>query len=101
MTVAIFLNRSGWIKSGKQVLILTLCRITKANRRKGFYAGLHFQNPPFEQGKLIRVVKGAVLDVAVDIRKNSATYGKWIAEKISEDRTKPCFGFLLALLMDF
>ncbi len=57
----------------------------ESKSQKGVLRGLHFQNPPFEQGKLVRVVKGAVLDVAVDIRKNSATYGKWIAEKISEE----------------
>ena len=45
--------------------------------KKGVVRGLHFQAPPFEQGKLVRVVRGAVLDVAVDIRKGSPTYGKW------------------------
>ncbi len=52
---------------------------------KGVVRGLHFQNPPFGQGKLIRVLKGAVLDVAVDLRKDSATYGKHFAIKLSEE----------------
>lgn len=43
---------------------------------KGALRGLHFQAPPFAQGKLVRVIQGSVLDVAVDIRKGSATYGK-------------------------
>jgi dTDP-4-dehydrorhamnose 3,5-epimerase len=47
--------------------------------------GLHFQAPPFDQGKLVRVITGAVLDVAVDIRKNSTTYGEHIAIELSED----------------
>jgi dTDP-4-dehydrorhamnose 3,5-epimerase len=44
--------------------------------QKGVLRGLHFQNPPYEQGKLVRVLAGSVLDVIVDIRKNSLTYGK-------------------------
>jgi len=45
--------------------------------KKGVLRGLHFQAPPFEQGKLVRVIRGSVRDVAVDIRKASPTYGKW------------------------
>ena len=51
----------------------------------GVLRGLHFQAPPYDQGKLVRVIKGAVLDVAVDIRKNSPTYGEHIAIELSED----------------
>lgn len=48
--------------------------------------GLHFQKPPFAQSKLVRCVKGSVLDVAVDIRKGSPTYGEYVAVELSEDK---------------
>lgn len=51
----------------------------------GVLRGLHFQKPPFTQSKLVRVVKGKVLDVAVDIRKGSPSYGKYVAVELSED----------------
>lgn len=52
--------------------------------RKGVLRGLHYQLPPHAQGKLVRVTRGAVFDVAVDIRKSSPTFGKWVGEELSE-----------------
>lgn len=55
---------------------------------KGALRGLHFQAPPFAQGKLVRVVRGAVLDVVVDIRKSSATFGQSYAIELTEQNFK-------------
>jgi dTDP-4-dehydrorhamnose 3,5-epimerase len=52
--------------------------------QKNVLRGLHFQNPPYAQGKLVRVITGSVLDVAVDIRKNSSTYGKHFSIVLDE-----------------
>lgn len=52
---------------------------------KGVLRGLHFQNAPHAQGKLVRVTAGAVFDVAVDIRPGSATYGQWVGVELSAD----------------
>ena len=57
----------------------------------GVVRGLHFQKPPFAQAKLLRVVKGAVLDVAVDIRKNSPTYGKYVSVELTEENHRQLF----------
>lgn len=51
----------------------------------GVLRGLHFQAPPFDQGKLVRVITGAVLDVAVDIRKNSPSYGQHVSIELTEE----------------
>jgi dTDP-4-dehydrorhamnose 3,5-epimerase len=51
--------------------------------RKNVLRGLHFQLPPHEQGKLVRVVAGAIFDVAVDIRQNSPTYRHWVSQHLS------------------
>ena len=57
----------------------------------GVVRGLHFQKPPHAQAKLVRVVKGKVLDVAVDLRKDSPTYGKHVTVELSEDNHRQVF----------
>ncbi len=57
----------------------------------GVMRGLHFQRPPFTQSKLVRCVKGSVLDVAVDIRKGSPTYGKHVAVELTENNHRQLF----------
>lgn len=57
----------------------------------GVVRGLHFQKPPHAQAKLVRVVKGRVLDVAVDIRKGSPTYGRHVEVELSEDNHRMVF----------
>ena len=58
---------------------------------KGVVRGLHFQRPPFEQAKLVRCVSGKILDVAVDLRTNSKTYGKSFSIELSSDNNKQLF----------
>ena len=58
---------------------------------KGVLRGLHFQKPPFEQAKLVRCIEGEVLDVAVDIRKNSKTYGHHVAVLLSGQNKRQLF----------
>ena len=57
----------------------------------GVMRGLHFQRPPYTQSKLVRCVKGSVLDVAVDIRKGSPTYGQHVAVELTEDNHRQFF----------
>ena len=69
---------------------------------KGVLRGFHFQKPPFEQAKLVRCIEGEVLDVALDLRKNSSTYGKYEKVILSEDNKKQFFiprGFAHAFLV--
>ncbi len=56
--------------------------------RKGILRGIHFQNEPWSQAKLVRVTRGAVMDVAVDLRKGSPTYRKWVAVELSAENKR-------------
>ena len=62
----------------------TFVQDNESKSQKNVLRGLHFQNPPFAQGKLVRVIKGSVLDVAVDIRRESNSYGRHIKQVLSE-----------------
>ena len=64
---------------------------TESMSSYGVMRGLHFQRPPFTQTKLVRCVKGSVLDVAVDIRKGSPTFGKHVAVELTEDNHRQFF----------
>lgn len=69
---------------------------------KNVLRGLHYQVPPHAQGKLVRVVQGEVFDVAVDIRKDSKTYGKWVGVRLSGENKKQLWipaGFAHAFLV--
>lgn len=59
--------------------------------QKGTLRGIHFQNAPYAQAKLVRVTKGAVLDVAVDLRKGSPTYKQWVAVELTAENKRMLF----------
>jgi dTDP-4-dehydrorhamnose 3,5-epimerase len=67
-------NHEKFLQAG---LDLKFIQDNESRSKEGVLRGLHFQAPPFAQGKLVRVMRGSVCDVAVDIRKESPTYGKW------------------------
>lgn len=69
---------------------LDVCFVQDNHSRsvKGALHGLHYQLPPHEQGKLVRVVRGSVFDVAVDIRRDSPTFGSWVGVELSEDNQR-------------
>lgn len=67
---------------------VTFVQDNHSKSAKGVLRGLHYQLPPKAQGKLVRVVQGEVFDIAVDIRKDSPTYGQWVSEILSADNKK-------------
>jgi dTDP-4-dehydrorhamnose 3,5-epimerase len=66
----------------------TFVQDNHAKSGKGVLRGLHYQLPPKAQDKLVRVIQGEVFDVAVDVRKNSPSFGRWVGEILSEDNKK-------------
>ncbi len=70
---------------------ITFVQDNESKSSYGVMRGLHFQRPPYTQSKLVRCVKGAVLDVAVDIRKGSPTYGQHVAVELTEDNHRQFF----------
>ena len=70
---------------GKEVLFV---QDNHSKSSKGVLRGLHYQEPPFEQGKLVRVASGEVFDVAVDLRSDSPTYGQWVSQILSAKNKK-------------
>lgn len=70
---------------------VTFVQDNESRSHYGVLRGLHFQNPPYTQSKLVRVVKGRVVDVAVDLRKNSPTYGEYEAVELTEDNHRQIF----------
>lgn len=74
-------NHQRFIDAG---LDLHFVQDNESKSQKGVLRGLHFQNPPYAQGKLVRVIKGSVMDVAVDIRSKSETYGQYFALELNE-----------------
>lgn len=74
-----------------QVRTVRFVQDNESRSAYGVVRGLHFQKPPFAQSKLVRVVRGAVLDVAVDIRKGSPTFGKHVAVELTADNHRQFF----------
>ena len=75
----------------EKVRPITFVQDNESKSSYGVMRGLHFQRPPFTQSKLVRCVKGAVLDVAVDIRKGSPTYGQHVAVELTENNHRQFF----------
>jgi dTDP-4-dehydrorhamnose 3,5-epimerase len=79
-------NKTSFAENG---LDIEFVQDNQSLSQKGVLRGLHFQAPPFEQGKLVRVIQGSVLDVAVDIRPHSPTYGQYVSVLLSgENKTQ-------------
>ena len=75
-------NQNRFMQNGLDMIFV---QDNESKSAKNVLRGLHFQKPPFAQGKLVHVIKGAVIDVAVDIRKKSPTFGKWHSALLTEE----------------
>ena len=75
----------------EKVCKTTFVQDNESKSSYGVLRGLHFQKPPFAQSKLVRVIKGAVLDVAVDIRKDSPTFGQYVSVELTGENHRQFF----------
>lgn len=75
----------------EKVCKTTFVQDNQSQSSYGVVRGLHFQKPPYSQSKLVRCIKGSVLDVAVDIRKRSPTFGKYVAVELTENNHRQFF----------
>ncbi len=78
-------KKSDFIKNG---IDIDFNQDNHSRSTKGVLRGLHYQASPKGQAKLVRCIKGGIFDVAVDIRKNSPTFGKWVGEKLTEENKR-------------
>ena len=81
-------NSRTWLEAGVDAVFV---QDNQSRSVKGVLRGLHYQTGPMAQAKLVRVVEGAVLDVAVDIRPGSATFGKWYGVRLSAENKRQMF----------
>ncbi|MGN0024292.1 MAG: dTDP-4-dehydrorhamnose 3,5-epimerase [Candidatus Avelusimicrobium sp.] len=81
-------NKRAWAEAG---ITADFVQDNESFSSKNTLRGLHFQKPPFAQAKLVRVLEGAVWDVAVDLRKNSQTFGQWFGVELSAENKKQFF----------
>lgn len=86
-----FLESFNLEKFEQNICSIKFLQDNESKSSKGVLRGLHFQNPPFEQAKLVRCIEGKVNDVAVDIRKRSPTYGKHIVVELSGENKRQLF----------
>ena len=86
-----FLESFNLEKFEENVYPIKFVQDNESKSSRGVLRGLHFQKPPFNQAKLVRCIEGAVMDVAVDIRKGSPTYGKHVAVELSGENKKQLF----------
>ena len=86
-----FLESFNLQKFEENVYSIKFVQDNESKSSKGVLRGLHFQKPPFDQAKLVRCIEGRVMDVAVDIRKGSSTYGKHVAIELTGENKRQLF----------
>ena len=86
-----FLESFNLEKFEENIGLIKFVQDNESKSSKGVLRGLHFQKPPFNQAKLVRCIEGKVMDVAVDIRKGSPTYGKHVAVELSGENKRQLF----------